>query len=444
MRSLSLLLAGSLILSASAEETADPQPVLDPVVFDADIWSRELAEIREAIPMPPEAGDEEVEEDEGEEPEPGFAFDWLSSNREGLRARPGVFTFLGKEVGEVVLRSSGDHVGSVAVSLYNRGDDGNLPLTTFERWLDGWKSALDDKLGVEAEERDRKGAVTMSGWMWRKGDTAFLLESSVNKSEKRPEFIRLRTASISAAKQRSHGVVKRSSLEDHVVRRDDGATLIDGIPMVDQGEKGYCVVASVERVGRYYGLEIDQHEMAQLADTTEEGTRGDVMEKAFQRITGRIHVRTLKLIEFDDRQFERDVRSYNRAAKKEGKWTLDLDLDEWFVHPVAFWSAADKEVFREIKAKQNRFDHFNRKIREYVDQGIPLCWTLFLGMYQEGDMPQVWGGHMRLIIGYDFSDPEVPKVYYTDSWGEGHGLKVMRADEAYCMTTALYVMVPNQ
>jgi hypothetical protein len=65
-------------------------------------------------------------------------------------------------------------------------------------------------------------------------------------------------------------------------------------------------------------------------------------------------------------------------------------------------------------------------------------------MYKEGDMPQSWGGHMRLIIGYNFDDPEVPKIYYTDSWGEGHSLKTMRADEAYCMTTALYAMVPNK
>lgn len=105
---------------------------------------------------------------------------------------------------------------------------------------------------------------------------------------------------------------------------------------------------------------------------------------------------------------------------------------------------ADPETFRDMKRRQNRYDHFNRKVKEYVDQGIPLCWTLFLGMFKEGEMPQSFGGHMRLIVGYNFSDPEVPKIIYTDSWGEGHGRKEMRADEAYCMTTGLYAMVPNQ
>jgi hypothetical protein len=37
--------------------------------------------------------------------------------------------------------------------------------------------------------------------------------------------------------------------------------------MVDQGDKGYCVVASVERVMRYYGAAVDQHELAQVANS---------------------------------------------------------------------------------------------------------------------------------------------------------------------------------
>ena len=441
---------GALALSVSAEEgKKKAPPQLDSIVFDAKLWGKSLEEIQ----GPEQEVDSDIPEEirkqlEKEGIKLGSArsggFEWLSAKKEGLRARPGTFEFLGEKVGEVVLREEGGKVANVTISLYNRGDDGNLPLATFQKKFAEWKRQLDEKIGVESVERDSKGAVALTGWMWTKGDTATLLESSVHRSEKRPEFIRLRMASISAAKNRTGEVAKRSSLEDNVKKDKDGYTVIEGIPMVDQGEKGYCVVASIERVGRYYGLEMDQHEMAQLADTTEDGTRGDVMEKAFQKITGRIHVRTLKLIEYDDRQFERDVRSYNKVAKKEGKWTFDVDLDEWIVHPVSFWSKADTGVFREVKAKQNRFDHFNRKIKEYVDQGVPLCWTLFLGMYKEDDIPQSWGGHMRLIIGYNFEDPEVPMIYFTDSWGEGHSLKKMRADEAYCMTTALYAMVPNK
>ena len=53
---------------------------------------------------------------------------------------------------------------------------------------------------------------------------------------------------------------------------------------------------------------------------------------------------------------------------------------------------------------------------------------------------------MRLIIGYNFDSPntEDHKIYYTDSWGQGHEKKSMRADEAFCMTMAMYSMVPNK
>ncbi|MEQ1748666.1 MAG: hypothetical protein ABL974_04550 [Prosthecobacter sp.] len=37
--------------------------------------------------------------------------------------------------------------------------------------------------------------------------------------------------------------------------------------MVDQGPKGYCAVATAERVFTYYDIPVDQHEMAQEADT---------------------------------------------------------------------------------------------------------------------------------------------------------------------------------
>jgi hypothetical protein len=282
--------------------------------------------------------------------------------------------------------------------------------------------------------------------MWKKGDTAVLLEGSMNRSEKRAEFIRLRFASISASKNAPTKMARRDSFAANVKKDDKGFTYIDGVPMVDQGQKGYCVVASVERVARYFGADVDQHEMAQLANTGDHGTSGDDMEKAFGRITGKVHLRTLKHIEYDDKNAERDLRAYNSAAKKAGVKTIDIDTKEYYVDPRQFWYNANKETFRDMKRGQQGYEHFERKIKEYVDQGIPLCWTLYLGMFPEKGLPQSFGGHMRLIIGYNFSSPDAAEhqIYYTDSWGEGHEKKSMRADEGYCMTMALYTMVPNK
>jgi hypothetical protein len=448
-----------LPLHAEKEDGKDKSLTLDEILFDESVWTKTLEEIKG-----PEEKEDDEDEDEDDkltkelreklrkrgieftddEDEEGFA--WLSAAKDGLRAEPEEFELLDREVGEVVIRGRDGKAIDATISLFNRGDDGVIPLTDFNEKLHEWKSLLDEKLAVRSETRNQRGAVALQGWMWRKGDTAVLLEGSVNRSENRAEFIRLRFASISAAKAAPSGMARRGTFVENVKKDDKGFTWIDGVPMVDQGQKGYCVVATVERVARYFGADVDQHEMAQLANTDEDGTHGDEMEKAFQKVTGKIHLRTLKHIEYDERQMEKDIRNYNSAAKKIGVKTFDLDPDEWHIDPRHFWSVAHKETFRDVKRGQAKHDHFTRKIKEYIDQGIPLCWTLYLGMFKEDDLPQTYGGHMRLIIGYNFTSPDSAEheIYFTDSWGEGHEKKIMRADEAFCMTMALYTMLPNK
>jgi hypothetical protein len=445
MRKLLAIVSLSLAAAAPAAKKDAKPPALDPIVFDEGLWGKTLEQLKgpepkeskERAALREKLAKQGVKLVDGD----GGGFDWLSSDKDGLRAGPETFALLGKTVGEVVVRGRDGKVVDATVSLFNRGDDGEIPFDTFNQRMNDWKLALDQELDVRSEVRKPQGAVALQGWMWRKGDTAVLLEGSVHRSEKRAEFIRLRFASISAARNAPREMARRGSFASNVRKDDAGFTWIEGIPMVDQGQKGYCVVASIERVTRYFGADMDQHEMAQLANTDAGGTSGDEMEKAFQKVTGKVHLRTLKHIEFDQRQMEKDIRGYNRAAKAAGVKTFDYDPDRYLISPQHFWSVAHKETFRDMKRKQGGYDHFNRKIKEYVDQGIPLCWTLFLGMFKEEGLPQTYGGHMRLIIGYN---PDTEEIYYTDSWGAGHEKKKMRADEAYCMTMALYSMVPNR
>ncbi|GHC67003.1 C39 family peptidase [Roseibacillus persicicus] len=366
--------------------------------------------------------------------------DWLSSAHKGLRSERGGYSLDEKELGEIVIRGTGNGLSGVTISLYNRGDDSEIGPTKYQTELDAWKASLDRLLEVRPKSRDQRGALPITGWIWQKGNSAYLLEGSINRREKRPEFIRLRIAPLNATSD-TKTTVRRDDLADRV-KTEGKSTFLEGVPMVDQGSKGYCVVATIERVIRFYGRDFDQHEMARLADTSAGGgTSMEAMEKAFRSITGKANVRTIKIIEFDENQFKRDIRYYNRAAKKAEKATFDYDLDEWIISPTMFWSRVDPEIFREVKADQNGFEFFNNKIKEYIDQGVPLCWTLYLGMFKEGDLPQSHGGHMRLIIGYDEATQE---IIYSDSWGEGHEKKRMRADEAFCMTTAIYAMLPTR
>lgn len=63
----------------------------------------------------------------------------------------------------------------------------------------------------------------------------------------------------------------RQRLRERVTRRDNGDVVLDRIPMVDQGPKGYCVPASFERVLRYAGIPADLYDLAALGGTTHGG-----------------------------------------------------------------------------------------------------------------------------------------------------------------------------
>ncbi|MGC4013173.1 MAG: C39 family peptidase [Luteolibacter sp.] len=371
------------------------------------------------------------------------AFQWLSSAKDGLRADPKLVDLFGEKVGEVIIRAgTPGKVGPISVSLYNRGDDGDLSPKELSDRMEAWKARLSTHLGSQPEARDQRGTVNLTGWMWKKGRTAWLLESSVSKSPEGPraEFARIRIASMDAANTGGQ-IARRSGLTDHVVHKDNGDVYLEGVPMVDQGQKGYCAVATTERVVRYYGLDVDQHEMAEIANTGSMGTSMGEMEEALKNATGKLHVKTTKHFDLDLRQFEQDVRTYNQLAKKQGEKEFLYERKVTIVNPLQFWSEVKPDLFLQMKTAQSGFSRFTNKIDEYINQGIPLCWALQLGMFKETGIPQTRGGHMRLIIGYNQKTNE---IIYTDSWGKGHEFKRMPAGQAWCMTMALYTMAPTK
>ncbi len=441
-------LASLFVTTGSSKEL----PSLTKDLLEGGVWTNSLADFKK-IYDPEEDSDDDDNQDIPDEirkelEERGITigkgssserFSWLSTKKEGLRAPNKTFTLLEKEIGEVVLRSNEDGINAISVSIYNRGDDGDLSVRDYRTRLDEWSKLLDEKLKVRSQSRDGTGVVATTGFLWKDKDVAYLLEGSVNKKQRRAEFIRLRIAPLKGFGARVKKA-SRSEVKNNVVKKENGDVYIQGIPMVDQGKKGYCVVASIERVARYYGLKVDQHELAQLADTTASGgTYASDMEKAFKKITGKIHVRTNRIIDYDYDQTVKDVKAYDREAKKQEAKVFDIDFDRQYVIAQGFWANADKDVFKTIKAKQTRYKYFNSKIEEFIDRGIPICWTLYLGMFPEKGLPQSWGGHMRLITGYNKKTQE---IIYTDSWGEGHAEKRMPAIEAWCMTTGAYAMIP--
>ncbi|MEM7010857.1 MAG: hypothetical protein AAF585_05165, partial [Verrucomicrobiota bacterium] len=66
--------------------------------------------------------------------------------------------------------------------------------------------------------------------------------------------------------------------------------------------------------------------------------------------------------------------------------------------------------------------------------------TMTVGIYPEPKrISQSRGGHMRMIIGYNWDKNE---VIFSDSWGAGHEMKRWGVEEAFCSTKGLYSVQP--
>ena len=257
-----------------------------------------------------------------------------------------------------------------------------------------------------------------------------------------------KTAAAKGAKKTADNVINES--------RGRGDVFIDNVPMVDQGQKGYCSVATAERVLRYYGVEVDEHQIAEAAGTSaEEGTDVRAMKRSVEAIGKRFRLGTIVCYGGIDKgagenisALTDEVRLYNKAARKMKKPEI---ADSVYItqhgnttsySPMSAYEAMDPEVMKDMKVngpQKSKFTKFKKDIHDQVLKGIPLFWGVTLGIYPEPGLPQDGGGHMRLIIGYNDKKNE---ILYTDSWGAGHELKRMPVDWAWTITHSLMYMKP--
>ena len=349
-------------------------------------------------------------------------FQWLSASKDRLRFARKPFTnitvdlrlFGGRvTVDEAVVDFKNGSPSIASISVYNRGDSGGMSPAEFDALYKACGQSLGHALKVSPQrlQAGANSAVKTVGYQWRSPFCIAQLEHNdyAGKKNTQPEFLRLKLAAP-GNKDWSFGSsptglltsnVGRSSLLKNVSKNAEGDVFITGVPMVDQGAKGYCVVASCQRLFEYYKIACDQHEMAQLAGSSaESGTSSLAMEAVLDKIDNRFKTRFKPLISPTLRR-ERNFRAPD--GKKFGEW-----------------------------------------IQEYVDQGIPLLWALELGIAPEEpplqSAGQISGGHMRMIIGYNQAKNQ---LIFTDSWGAGHEMKRMSQTAALPVTSGLYVVQPR-
>ena len=391
-------------------------------------------------------------------------FQWLSPAKESARFFGAGLSIYGGEMmlTEAIAEFKEDHLARVSLSLFNRGDSDEQfgRREDFEARANGIRDALTKKIGVQPVPRADKSAVNAVGFVWMKPPAAYLLEYSYQKEVKsrgtefRPEFIRLRIANVkggpSGGAATSAGIsgsamVSKASLASNVKKEANGDVLIPNVPMVDQGPKGYCVVATAERMFRYMGLSVDQHEIAQAAGTATDGRSGtspDKMYEALNKLEGRFRFRMRVVEPWDFQKWIKMVEDdYSREAKKRGKSEITIP-NSGTIDIGEIYERMDGETLMAAKTEKDKagYGKFQRSVETLIDQGIPVMWCVQVGLLPEPEIPQRGvSGHMRMIIGYNTKTSE---VLFSDSWGSEHALKRMPMTQARAITDAMYYMEP--
>ncbi len=371
---------------------------------------------------------------------PSNGFRWLSDEKRSARISPEAeVTLASFSVGEVVVRFTHETLTSISLDLYARGDNAAVDRAEFMKLVGQASAWLTKHTGQPSRELQATADITKAHHqVWETKQCAYQLSHSFQrerKSREQPfvsEFIRI---GVTNSKRFSPAQCTPSWLKEQVQRGPLGDVWIAGVPMIDQGDKGYCVVASAERVLRHYGMDVTQHELAQLAAShREHGTSIGAMTDALRGASRVLKVRVRELYSlFGSRSLKQLVDRYNRLARREKEPLLSYDAD--------FFTKAKPALILSSRIKQAAFARFATDIQQAIQQGTPLLWSVQLGVFPEKESPQAKGGHMRLIIGYHQKNKE---VLFTDSWGLGHEKKRLPLDQAFAMTLALSVLEPRE
>jgi len=150
-------------------------------------------------------------------------------------------------------------------------------------------------------------------------------------------------------------------------------------------------------------------------------------------------VRTRAIEVMDVRQILDLINQYNQLARRTAGTPqipdqgYELDLDR-------IYAQMKPDLLKQARTHNRAdVDHFLHMIQDRINQGIPVLWSVMLGIVPENPPVQGVGGHMRLIIGYNSDTNE---ILYTDSWGPGHELKRMSTGDAWAITTELNIIEP--
>ena len=201
---------------------------------------------------------------------------------------------------------------------------------------------------------------------------------------------------------------RRKELRENVRLMPNGDTVIEDIPMAQQGGRGYCAMATLAMIMGYYGLNISLDTLADKAGYKEGSTDMAIIRPIYRAAAAEAKARVQELTNLD---FRRTQDLIKRGV------------------PVLVWRGFSRE----------RDEVHTQFAQEY--RGNPAAELPEPKPKERKNWPSVWvtGGHASLITGFN---KERGEVLFTESWGEGARNRRMRAEEMEATAYRLFVFEP--
>ena len=369
---------------------------------------------------------------------------WRSREKKTLYC-PGAmlknFCYSGEKIYDLQINVENQQISAFEVTIYTRGDAGKLSRSEVKEKLRQYSAALAAMTGGTRNRSFGKlGNIRLQTERYTGKNLIADLEFVSGKNDA-AERITLKFMPVGVSGEKFRDSIKTSvassSLSRKVIRKNGEHYIL--LPMVDQGEKGYCVPATVSRVLIYYGSDMDMHSVARLLNADpKSGTNVQRTVNTLRDMVSKLRVRFAERYQFelmrDARDYASFARRYNRIAKK-------MKVDTIPGRRPKEMPQMTYAVFKEIRNNRPIRD-FRKYVKSCIDRGVPICWSIMVFPTDKaagGDGKKI-GGHMRLITGYCDNG----NIIYSDSWGKGHEKKVIRTDDAIAITKRLFTLEPRR
>ena len=323
-------------------------------------------------------------------------------------------TVLGAHPHSLALYAEKGKVTQVSMVFANRGD--RATKNEMENDAKAIEAALKPVLGEPTQAffgQTKKIRYKVKRWNWK--NHAILLEMP-------PEtYIGVRIMPLETADREGRADIVsyqqlRDTLGQRVQRRPNGDVVVGGIPMVDQGPKGYCVPATWERYLRYLGIQADMYVLA-LAGQTKigGGTSANLMFESVEALARR-----------NGRRFEQLTMPMTSPS-------LAKFIDKGF--PLMWCIFVDLELEKTITArakertKTTDWNAWQDKLKSA--RNVPKIGPRHIKSSADTPDMEVNNAHMRMIIGYN---PRTKEAAISDSWGKHAEERWITFEEAQAMT----------